>query len=146
MLESRTGRVQGAKKFIFYQLRMKKHMSKFLTRTPRILAILFTIFISMFALDIFDAGFWFHYLRLRWAILLMLLIPSFILIALLIISWKHELVWAIAFTLAGLASYIVMVLMNFGLSRSLIIAWPAILIGILFRLSRRQKQNPNHKV
>jgi len=111
---------------------MEKKISKFIYWTPRILSIIFIIFLSLFSLDVFDMGldFWGTV-----AGLFMHNIPVFILIAILIISWKYEIVGGIAFILAGL-TYIVMLMMNqfewYMLSWSVTIAGPAFFIGILF--------------
>jgi len=132
--------------FIFFTFPMAKspntiHRSRFLTRVPRILAMLFILFLTMFWFDMFggEESIW-----IQIGGFLIHSIPSFILIAILIISRKHELVWAIAFMLAGLA-YIVMCAINWVprqmiLWRSLTISWPALLTGILFRLSWRKKR------
>ena len=73
-------------------------------------------------------------------------IPVFILIIILVISWKYEIVGGIAFILAGLF-YIATMLINalkypfewYMLSYSFIIAGPAFLIGILFLIGWKKK-------
>ena len=130
---------------------MKKKASKFLTWLPRILSIIFIAFLAMFSLDVFEPG------RQWWEILLGLFmhnIPVFVLIAVLIIAWKHEIVGAIAFGLAGLL-HIVLTINRAGLpwqlafSLSLIIAGPAFIIGFLFLHNwckkRNQQSNPPSK-
>jgi hypothetical protein len=112
---------------------MEKKVNKFIYWAPRILSIIFILFLSLFSLDVFDGNYGF------WGTVLGLIIhniPSFILLGVLIISWKYEIVGGIAFILAGLM-YIVMLLMNKKLewhmiSWSLTIAGPAFLVGILF--------------
>src|SRR3989338_9861251 len=118
-------------KFHFYFICMKTKVSRFVYWTPRILSIIFLLFLAMFSLDIFDGnyGFWGTILGL-----FMHNIPVFILTIVLIISWKHEIVGAVAFILAGLL-YIFSLLMKpelewYMLSWSLIIAGPAFFIGI----------------
>jgi hypothetical protein len=79
--------------------------------------------------------------------LLMHNVPAFILLAVLIISWRYEIVGGVAFILAGLA-YIVMLIVGslknpfewYMLSYSMIIAGPAFLIGILFLINWRRKK------
>jgi hypothetical protein len=108
---------------------------------PRILTILYILFISVFALDVFDktSGIWNILLAL-----LINLIPSFILIIILIISWKYELVGGIAFILFGLA-YVASVLIS-GLdwriasSWSMIISIPAIITGIFWIVAWKRKR------
>lgn len=116
---------------------MEKKINKFIYWTPRILSILFILFLALFSLDVFDMnlGFWQTILGL-----VMHNIPSFILLIVLLVSWKHEIVGGIAFILAGLLysgiSIIRIITSNpiewYMLSWSLIIAGPAFLIGILF--------------
>ena len=61
---------------------------------PRGLGILFILFISIFALDVFDAGYGFTETLIA---LFMHLIPSFLLIAILIAVWRHSLLGSILF-------------------------------------------------
>jgi len=120
---------------------MDKKIGKFVYWTPRILSIIFICFLALFSLDVFgnDYGFWGTLIAF-----LMHNIPSFILIAILMISWKHEIVGGIAFILAGLL-YILTLAMNlqfewYMISWSAIIAGPAFLIGILFLVGWRRKR------
>ena len=82
--------------------------NKFIFWTPRIISILFVIFLALFSLDIFDGnyGFWGTIVGL-----FMHNIPAIILFVVIIISWKYEIVGGIAFILAGIF-YIFMLLMN----------------------------------
>ena len=120
---------------------MKKKINKFIYWTPRILSILFIVFLAVFSLDVFDTnlGFWGTILGL-----LIHNIPSIILGVVIWISWKYEIIGGIAFILAGLA-YIVVLMMSktfewYMLSWSLIIAGPAFLIGILFLINWFKKK------
>jgi len=111
--------------------------------TPRILSIVFILFISLFAFDVSDGntGFW----NIALALLLHL-IPSFVLLILLVISWKHELVGGVTFILAGIAHMIFSVVrvgvepwyVSFAVS--LIIDVPAFFIGILWILNWKNKK------
>ena len=67
--------------------------------TPRALSILFIAFLSLFALDVFDGhlGFWQTALALT-----MHLIPSFVLIAALVLAWRWEWIGATLYGAAGL--------------------------------------------
>ena len=67
--------------------------------TPRVLSICFIAFLSLFALDVFDAhlGFWRTVLALT-----MHLIPVFVLTAALILAWRWEWVGAALYAAAGL--------------------------------------------
>ncbi len=76
-------------------------MTSFSTRalywTPRALCIVFTLFVSMFALDVFGEG------RGFWQTLvafLIHLVPTYILVGMLIIAWRWE--WVGAVVSAGL--------------------------------------------
>lgn len=119
---------------------MKKKISKFVYWTPRILSIIFILFLALFSLDIFDLklGFWGTILGL-----LMHNIPALALLVVLLISWKYEIVGGIAFILAGLL-YIILLMMNpfewYMLFWSLQIAGPAFLIGILFFMNWFKKK------
>jgi len=119
----------------------KPEISRTIYWAPRILAIVFIAFVSLFALDIFgmNLGFWGTVLGL-----LMHLIPSFAMIIILIIAWKHEIVGAVAFIALGLA-YILSLLMNpelewYMLSWALTIAGPAFITGILFLMNWKRKK------
>lgn len=114
---------------------MPKRVPWFVYWPPRILGILFVLWLMLFSLDIFDGnyGFWGTVLGL-----FMHNIPALVLLLLLIISWKYEIVGGIVFILAGLF-YIGMLLPNMVracewiiLSWFMLIAGPAFLVGILF--------------
>ena len=113
-----------------------KKINKWLYWTPRILSILFLLFLAMFSLDVFGNGYTF------WQTLVGLFmhnIPVFILAILLWISWKREIIASVVFILAGLL-YISLLFRNpqfewYYLSWSLTIAGPAFVIGILFYLN-----------
>jgi hypothetical protein len=116
---------------------MKKKINKFIYWTPRILSILFLLFLAMFSLDVFDGNYEF------WGTVLALFmhnIPVFILAIILWISWKNEIVGGIVYVLAGLfyITQLAITMYNnppfhwYYLSWSLTIAGPALFIGILF--------------
>jgi len=83
-----------------------KGVGKGIYWTPRILSIIFILFIAMFSLDVFSMEASFGQIMLG---LLIHNIPTFILIIILVFAWKYELVGGIAFIFAGLA-YIVLTL------------------------------------
>ena len=124
-------------------------VNKFIFWIPRILGIIFILFLAMFSLDVFDNSYTF------WETIVGLFmhnIPALILLVVLIISWKYELVGAIIFILAGLF-YIGTLLITISMDSSpqwymlvwsLIIAGPAFLIGILFLVGWSQKKK-RHK-
>lgn len=115
--------------------------NRFIYWTPRILAILFILFLAVFSLDVFDAGYGFWELILG---LFMHNIPAIILLIVLIIAWRHELVGAIGFILGGFgligiigwnraSDWLLVALL------SLIVALPAFIIGILFFVGWKRK-------
>jgi len=137
--------------FLLFSLRLgdgriyKRNMNKFIYWTPRILGILFVLFLAMFSLDIFDGnyGFWGTIVGL-----FMHNIPAIILALLLWISWKHEIVGAVAFIGAGLL-YVTMIIIGslssgqfewYMISYPFIIAGPAIFVGALFLLGWIKKK------
>jgi len=73
---------------------MNKTLKSTLFWTPRILGILFILFVSLFALDVFEEGLGF------WGTLLALLIhllPSIAMTIALVIGWRWEWVGALGF-------------------------------------------------
>ncbi len=124
---------------------MGKKINRFVYWTPRILSIIFILFLAIFSLDIFDMklGFWETILGL-----FMHNIPVFVLLVVLLISWKREIVGGIVFTLAGVL-YVAIMLINmlrnsfewYMISWIITIAGPAFLIGILFIINWLKKRN-----
>ena len=98
----------------------------FLNWIPRILCILFAIGISLFALDAFEnnEGFWKTLLAL-----LIHLIPTFIVIGVLVLSWRWPWVGGASYVLLGIAYLIWSSRSGRGSS---IISIPLFSIGILF--------------
>lgn len=97
---------------------------------PRILSIGFVLFISLFSLDVFSE---YH----GWGVVLPLfihLIPAFFLLAVVLVSWKYDLVGAVAFL--GFAVWYVFAA---GFDRPWSwyagISGPATVLGILFLVS-----------
>ncbi|MBW2967235.1 hypothetical protein KY362_01990 [Candidatus Woesearchaeota archaeon] len=136
-MKKRHGKSKTDKKLLDRKILDKKTIEKFIFWTPRILSILFILFLTMFSLDIFDLGLGF------WGTVLGLLIhniPSFVLTIILIISWKYEIVGGIGYIFAGLFFFMLMLVpvlfrpehewsMLLG---ALIISLPAFIIGALF--------------
>ncbi len=112
-------------------LKMKKRKrkeNKWLFWTPRILAIVFTVFISLFALDVFAEGYTF------WQAIgafLIHLVPTYILIIAIVIAWRFELAGGIIFITLGIW-YIIMTFRDIHYLTILIIPVPLFIIGILF--------------
>jgi len=104
------------------------NLKKTLYWTPRILTILFTALISIFALDVFVE---YSFPEVLVA-LFMHLIPTFILILLLAISWKKELYGGIGFLVLALVP---LFFFNEPLESFFILSLPLIAVGILFMVS-----------
>jgi hypothetical protein len=100
---------------------------KFLYWLPRILGMLFALFISIFALDAFGESIPFPEAVVGF---LIHLVPTYIMIAVLLVAWKWGVVGGTLFILAGV-SYIIW-MHNLHWAAFLLIGGPPILIGILF--------------
>jgi hypothetical protein len=96
---------------------------KFFYWLPRILAICFTVFISLFALDVLGQPGWFLGLLIH-------LVPTYILIAVTVLAWKNEMFGGLLFLLFGV------LMLFFTHFESLIVSLPIMVIGVLF-LSRK---------
>lgn len=112
------------------------HLSKrCLFWAPRALSIVFVAFLSLFAMDVFSEhlGLWRTALALT-----MHLIPSFVLIAALILAWRWEWIGAALYAAAGLLYVVWVASMSrpvppaMRLIWALCIAGPAFLIAGLF--------------
>lgn len=119
---------------------MNANMKHVLFWAPRILGILFAMFLSLFALDVFEGGgFWETLLAL-----LIHLIPVYIVIIVLIVAWRWEWVGAILF--AALAVfYVVSTWGRVHWSAYVVISGASVLIGVLFMLNwiyRAQLRTP----
>lgn len=120
---------------------MERKINRYLYWTPRIISILFVIFLAMFSLDVITPEASFSEIAMG---LLMHNIPSLVLLIVLIISWKYEIVGGIVFILAGL----LYILFAFQAGRDwdvvliwiLTIAGPAFLVGILFMINWFKKE------
>lgn len=72
---------------------------RLLQRLPRALAVLHAIFLGIFALDVFDAG---YGPAGTIAALSMHLIPSFLILVALAVAWNHERAGSLLFLLAAI--------------------------------------------
>ena len=107
---------------------MNTSLKRVLFWTPRILCILFAIFLSVFSFDVFGEGqgFWETILAL-----LMHLIPVYIVVIVLVIAWRWEWVGAVLFT-ALAVFYVVWAWGQFDWSAYAVISGPLVLVGVLF--------------
>lgn len=115
---------------------MQKPLKRAIIWTPRILALAFVIFISLFALDVFGQGYGF------WGTLLALLIhlvPTYLVVIALALAWRWEWVGAVLF--AGLGLLYLLVFRNeMDGILFLLIPGPLFLVGILFALNWALRQ------
>ena len=113
--------------------------------SPRILCIGAILFVSMFALDSFEPGIPLSQQLLNFSIHL---IPTYVLLALLVIAWKWQFIGGILFTVIGIVMSPFVYSLNFHRTHSvwvsfmiiLIITVPFIVVGILFILSHFMKK------
>ena len=107
---------------------MKTCVKRWLFWPPRVLCLLFALFVSLFALDVFGEGhgFWETVLAL-----LLHLIPTGILLIVLAIAWRWEWVGGVLFPALG-AWYLVSCWGRFHWSAYVMISGPLFLVGVLF--------------
>lgn len=127
---------------------MNRTVKRFLFWTPRVLCILFAMFLSLFALDVFDegGGVW----ETARALILHL-VPVYIVVIVLVIAWRWEWVGAILFNALAVL-YVVMMWGRFPLATYLCISGPLLFVGDLFLFNwiyraqpRRRPSPPEHK-
>lgn len=124
-------------------------IDKFVYWAPRISAMLFILFLAMFSLDVFEEGKSWREIAVG---MFMHNVPALALLAVLIISWKREIVGGVTFILAGIL-YIAMAVAGvskngfewYMVSWFLVISGPAFLIGGLFLVAWHSKKNKNIK-
>lgn len=105
---------------------MSGKWKRILFLTPRVLCLLFCIFISLFALDVFSEG---HELGEMILGFVIHLIPTFIILLILILTWRRDI-------LAGILFISVSILFHISSSgEGWIISLLLILIGILYLAS-----------
>jgi len=123
-----------------------KYSPKVFYWLPRILAILAILFISMFALDAFSSD---DSFIVQLGDFIMHLIPSFVLLFTLILSWKRELLGGIIFMVIGLGMSPFVYKINYNMNQSfwtslgviMTITIPFFIIGVLFLVSHFKKKN-----
>lgn len=109
--------------------------SKFVYWAPRVMSVIFVLFISLFAFDVFEEG-------VGWKSILgflIHLIPSYVLILTAIIAWKRDLFGAIAYFSFTLL-YVILARTGQHWGAYASICGPAIFTSILFFLNWREKR------
>ena len=109
-------------------------LSRILRRAPYILAIAYTIFISLFALDVFTEMD--NPLEMIVA-LFMHLIPTYFLIAAIFLAWKKPRIGGLVFLLLAIVFTIFFHTFDHGIA-FLIISMPLFVIGTLFLFLKRR--------
>lgn len=118
---------------------------KLIQWTPRVICILTILFISIFALDAFDAE---KTIVQNIVDFLIHLIPSFVLALFLIIAWKREFIGGLLFILVGFIFSPFIFTHNYNMNQSvwmslfiiLITTMPFLIAGILFIVSNSMKK------
>ncbi|MFA6260305.1 MAG: hypothetical protein WC760_02470 [Bacteroidia bacterium] len=110
------------------------NLKNILLWTPRVLGILLTCFVSLFAMDAFNTD---HPVTADYPGLFMHLLPTLLILVMLLISWKKPLFGGILFILLGFAySFKSLDHLNW----ILVIGLPVFLIGALFIFSHLLSQ------
>jgi hypothetical protein len=109
---------------------MRERIATILNWTPRVLALGFAFFLSLFALEAFDQSYSIGELLLA---IFMQLIPAEIIVIFTILSWKKPGLGAILFIIVGTV-YIVMT-DGIPLATYFIISGPIYLIALLFLIN-----------
>lgn len=111
---------------------------RWLTWTPRVLGILFALFVSLFALDVFEGP---GGMARKLLGLLIHLVPTAMVVAALLVAWRWEGIGALLFL--GLGAYYLAASWGDGnWSAVLAIAGPLLLTGLLFLLNWLRRAGP----
>jgi hypothetical protein len=109
---------------------MQRTTERLLRWTPRVLALLFAAFVSVFALDVFSEGYTFGQTIVA---LMMHLIPTALVLGALAFAWRWPSAGGIVF-FALAAWYVVGTWGRFHWSAYAVIAGPLFLLGLLFEI------------
>jgi hypothetical protein len=109
---------------------MKQPANRLLLWAPRVLAILFAAFISIFALDVFGEGYSFWETIVA---LVMHLVPTAVVLVALAIAWRWQRVGGLLFIALGLLY--ILIFREGDWIAYLLISGPLFLTGALFLLS-----------
>lgn len=111
------------------QGRVNPRLAKAIHRVPRVAAILIILFVSLFSLDVFEMQA--PPLEILGAFLIHNL-PSFAMLALLILAWKRPAVGFVAFLVAGVLFGVFFVRDIYALPNLLLFVLPILLVALLF--------------
>jgi hypothetical protein len=117
---------------------MSRAAKRLLYWTPRVLCIVLAAFVSVFAMDVFQEGVPVWQVALA---LLLHLLPTFLVLSVLALSWRREWVGGALFIVLGLL-YLLWARNKpfFGWGAVLSIAAPLFLVGVLFLLNWRYRE------
>jgi len=126
-----------------------KYSPRFFYWLPRVLCIIAILFVSLFALDAFSSE---ESFIVQLGDFIMHLIPSFVLLFLLIVTWKKELLGGIIFMIIGLGMSPFVFSKNYAMNNSFwmslgiifTITIPFFIVGVLFLVSyykNRKRKN-----
>jgi hypothetical protein len=117
-------------------MRIIGHTASSITWLARALSICFALFVSVFALDVFDEKLEFWDKSLAF---LVHLTPTYLVLLVLFVAWYKELWGAIIYTLLGVL-YIIIAWGKFDWTAYLFISCPLFCISILFFISWKQNR------
>ena len=120
-----------------YKMKDNNQHTGIIRWAARILSIAFALFLSIFAMDVFSEGYGFWQTILA---LLMHLVPTFLILLILLISWKREWIGAGFYTILGIL-YIVLEWGKFDWAAYALIAGPLFVLGILFFIGWNQERH-----
>jgi hypothetical protein len=109
---------------------MSKNMKRIIFWTPRLLGVLFAIFISIFAFDVFGQGYTLWETTLA---LLIHLIPTGVILLIVVLSWRRAWIGGILLPTVGI--FYLVAFQGQHWSAYLLIAGPLFLIGAFFLLN-----------
>ncbi len=121
---------------------MDIQQNKIIFWLPRLLTLLFAIFISLFALDVFSGESTFREAIVGFIIHL---IPTFVILLILYLAWRHEWIGSVFFALLGIL-YIVMSRLKMDILAYIFISGSLFVIALLFLwawLNKRKIQRLN---
>ena len=102
-------------------------LRKIIYWAPRVLAVLYALFISLFALDVFSEG---YSITETIVALFMHMLPTLVVVIMLVIAWRWELIGGLLFILLA-GAFLVFFGRGGDLDTSLIVAVPLFLVGML---------------
>lgn len=110
---------------------MRRSTKQFLFWSPRVLCILFAVFVSLFALDVFGEG---RTLGETVLALLIHLVPTYLVVIALLLAWRWEWIGGVLFIALGVF-YLIWTRGRFPWVTYLAMSGPLFAAGVLFLLN-----------